>query len=260
MPATRENEPLKHVKLLITRPEHQCGPFALKLTELGAEVTSHPMIRIGLAPDRDRVVECLTRLDEFAIIAFLSQNAAIAFAKELSQHERSQPMPSIGAIGSGTKSQLEKRGYGVQFIAEQANSESMAESLIKRYRRDRHSKPVLIVRADRGSPVIPEALDREGVSFVELPIYQSVDRTEADADVLQDLANGKFDWVTVTSSAIARNVGRLFGDQLGATKIASISPTTSAAAIEAGLTVSAEATSYNIDGLIDAIVRHHNSA
>jgi len=217
------------------------------------------MVRIEMAPDRARVQECLSRLDDFATVAFLSQNAAVAFAKELSQHEQSQQMPSIGAIGSGTKSQLEERGYSVQFVSEHSNSESMAKSLISRYRRDDHSKPILIIRADRGSAVIPSALDEADISFVELPIYQSLDRLEADAEVLKELADGKFDWVTVTSSAIARGVSRLFGDHLGFAKIASISPTTSAAATEAGLVVSAEATKYNIDGLIDAIVRHEES-
>lgn len=255
MPATSQNEPLKDIKLLITRAEHQCGPFAQKLTSLGARVTSHPMIRIGTAPNPEKVRDCLMRLEEFAMVVFLSQNAASVFANELSQHQQKQKMPLFGAIGSGTRSRLEESGHVVEFVPEQSNSESMAETLIKQYLAGGHSRPILIIRADRGSAVIPSALTESGISFVELPIYRSLDRPEADSSVLQDLADGQFDWITVTSSAIASNVARLFGNHLGSTKIASISPTTSAAAAEAGLTVSAEATTYSIDGLIEAVVR-----
>ena len=64
------------------------------------------------------------------------------------------------------------------------------------------------------------------------------------------------DWVTLTSSAIAENVQRLFGEALHEnTKAVSISPTTTAAAESVGLAVAATANEASLDGLVNAIVR-----
>ncbi len=260
MPASPEKQLLRGIKVLITRPEHENSPLAKKLSELGAEVISHPVIRIAILPDPDQANDCLARLDEFATLAFLSRNAAIAFSVATSGFERPKSFPPIGAIGTGTKSSLQQRGYTVQFLPEHANSESMANSLIQRYRANGFSKPILILRADRGSEVLPQALDEAGVPFIELPIYRSVDVTDADASVLADLQAGEFDWLTVTSSAIASNSAKLFGDRIGSTKIVSISPKTSQAAREAGLTIAAEAKEYNLDGIVSAILLHQQSA
>ena len=258
-PKFAQNGPLGGVKVLITRPEHQAQSFARRFEELGAEAVSHPVIRIEMASDQQFVGQCLSRLDDFAIVAFLSRNAAIAFAKALSGKESGGAMPPIGAIGTGTRSSLEERGYSVQFLPEHANSESMAETLIRRYESMRFSKPILIVRADRGSDVLPSRLEKAGIDFVELPIYQSVDVTNADPTVVSELADGGFDWITITSPAIAKNVASLFGEQISNTKIASISPNTSSAARDRGLTVHAEANEYNADGIVAAIVEHERN-
>ncbi len=53
-----------------------------------------------------------------------------------------------------------------------------------------------------------------------------------------------------------RNAARIFGGCLDRVKVVSISPQTSAAATEAGLTVHAEAKKYNMDGLIEAVIQH----
>ena len=245
--------------MLITRAQRQNVGLAQALEKLGAEVVSHPLIRIDWVEDMGRVNDCLERIEDFATVAFLSQNAAIHFAVALSAVERSQTMPPVGAIGPGTKSKLEKRGYTVQFLPEEANSESMANALIRKYQSSGFTKPILILRANRGSDVISRELNAVEIPFVELAIYRSVDVDETDPAVLQSLQAGEIDWLTVTSSAIATNAARLFGDVTGSTKIVSISPTTSQAARDAGLTVAAEATEYNMDGLIEAIIKQQHN-
>ena len=62
------------------------------------------------------------------------------------------------------------------------------------------------------------------------------------------------DWVTVTSSAIARSLAALFGDALRQSKLASISPITSGVLRELGYQPAAEATEYTMSGLVEAIV------
>jgi uroporphyrinogen III methyltransferase/synthase len=79
-----------------------------------------------------------------------------------------------------------------------------------------------------------------------------------DEQILALLAAGKIDWTTVTSSAIARSLVRLLGENLRRTKLASISPITSATLRELGDEPAAEAREYTMDGLIAAIVEAQN--
>jgi hypothetical protein len=53
------------------------------------------------------------------------------------------------------------------------------------------------------------------------------DVAAADPGVLRRLEAGQIDWITVSSSAIARALARLFGPALANSKLASISPITS---------------------------------
>jgi len=76
----------------------------------------------------------------------------------------------------------------------------------------------------------------------------------AEPEILSQLAAGKIDWVTVTSSAIARSVVRLLGEGLRRTRLVSISPITSGALAELGHEVSAEAKPYTMAGLVAALL------
>ena len=255
-----ENRSLGGIRVLVTRPNRTPDSLVQKLESLGASAVLHPMIMFTDAPDKDRLRAVLERLSEFSIAAFLSRQAAMAFEQQSDQRpDSTPPMPPIAAIGSGTRAALDQLGYVVHFIAQESNSESMAELLIEQFRSTGSSKPILILRANRGSDVLPTALTAANVPFEELAIYSSADITAADPAIRQDLADGKFQWLTITSSSIAQNVAKLFADQIGTTKIVSISPTTTQAATEAGLSVAAEATEYNMDGLVDAIVRYEEA-
>ncbi len=256
MPATPENQPLCGLKVLITRPEHQNPTLAKKLEFHGANVVSHPVIRIVPANNSEQIEYCLGHLDKFSAVILLSQNAARAFAECHAANKTSDFVPMIGAIGAGTKQCIESLGYEVEFVSEEANSESMAEAIIERHQAGGFFEPVLIPRADRGSDVLSKTLLDAGVAPFEIAVYRSEDIDEADPSVLRDFHAGEFDWITITSSAIANNVAKLFGPNIGSTKIVSISPRTSQAAREAGLSVAAEATEFNIDGIVAAILSH----
>ena len=249
-----QNGPLHGIQVLVTRPAMTADPLVIGLEKHGAETVRHAMIHYSGAPDPARLVSIARRLDQFCMLAFLSRHAASAFDEQTSPSKES--IPPIGAIGIGTRECLQQRGYEVEFLPQKSDSESMAEILIERFQSLGFSKPILILRANRGSNVLPTALTAANVPFEELAVYQSLDVKEAEPAVLRDLADGKIHWLTITSSSIACNVAKLFADHIGDTKIASISPTTTQAATEAGLSVDAEATEYNMDGLVDAILRH----
>ena len=114
----------------------------------------------------------------------------------------------------------------------------------------------MIIRADRGSDVLPARLSAAGYKFEQFPIYRSLDVKQAYPDIVAQMAEGKIDWTTVTSSAIGHSLNALFGDHLKKTRLVTISPTTTQAIESLGLEASAEASPHDMDGVVKAIVSH----
>ena len=109
--------------------------------------------------------------------------------------------------------------------------------------------------ASRGREVLAEQLQAAGAEIHQIVVYESRDVTSPDDQTADALAEGKIDWITVTSSAIARSIVAMFGNALHKSRLASISPVTSATLSELGFPPHAEATEYTTTGVIDAIKR-----
>ena len=92
----------------------------------------------------------------------------------------------------------------------------------------------------------------------QIVAYTSSDVDQPDPDIAAMLAAGQIDWITVTSSSIARSLVTLFGEKLRQSKLASISPVTSNTLKELGYEPAVEATEYTMPGLVDAIRRTMN--
>ena len=73
--------------------------------------------------------------------------------------------------------------------------------------------------------------------------------------VQQTAKDGEIDWVTVTSSATAQSLHRMFPESLTNMKIASLSPVTSRTLSDLGHTVAAEADPYTIESLVEVLVK-----
>jgi len=104
-------------------------------------------------------------------------------------------------------------------------AESLAESLAG----EALGKHFLLVRASRGREVLVEQLKAAGAIVEQVVAYTSGDVERPDPEIEKMLAAGRIDWITVTSSSIARSLVSLFGEKLRQSKLASISPVTSAA-------------------------------
>ena len=100
---------------------------------------------------------------------------------------------------------------------------------------NRLSDPYLIVRADRGSDELTQALDAAGKKFHTAILYTSSDVEAVDPAVLKMMDDGLVDWVTMTSPAIARCVIRLCSASLQRARVICISQAVADVATEAGL-------------------------
>jgi uroporphyrinogen III methyltransferase/synthase len=98
-------------------------------------------------------------------------------------------------------------------------------------------------------------------SVEQVAVYSQVDCANPDPEIMDRLRRGSLDYVTLTSSNVARAFLRALdvqsGDRIKSAKVGliSISPVTTAAIRELGFPVAGEATEYTTNGVIEAMLR-----
>ena len=250
---------LRGQTVLVTRSAEQAGSFRERLERLGARVVVHPAIEIKPPADfakLDASLANLKRTDSYQWVVFVSGNGVTHFFDRFQQQgltlELFQNL-NVVAIGAATLAQLETIGIKKVRTPTVSNSESLAELIIDQAAQRR----VLIIRADRGSEELANRLEGAKIDFEEVVAYRSTDVKSADPAVLKMISEGKIDWVTMTSSAIASSSIRLFGDAItnsgGKVKTVSISPRTSQAMRDLGFEPDAEAVEINMAGIVAAM-------
>lgn len=256
--------PLLGQRVMVTRPESPGDPLAEQLRALGAEVILQPAICIADPPDWRPVDEALARLETFAWLVFSSANGVRYLLERWRQLDTSQETDGgllssvlrqrfsgvqLAAIGPGTAEELARYQLGTDRMPERFRADVLADTLCREARGVRF----LLVRASRGREVLAEQLTAAGAEVEQVVVYSSTDVTAPDSKVSAMLAARQIDWVTVTSSAIARSLARLFGGDLRRSKLASISPLTSGALRELGYEPAVEAAEYTMAGIVAAI-------
>jgi uroporphyrinogen III methyltransferase / synthase len=248
--------PLDGLRVLVTRPRHQAEDLCDRLTALGAEVLTQPAIRIEPPSDWAPVDAVFDRLAEYDWLVFSSGNGAGFLLERLRERQgdlRGLGSIKVAAIGPGTADELARFGIHADLVPEEHRAESLAAALAG----EATGQRFLIARASRGRAVLAEELSAAGGVVDEVVVYSSEDVSPDDPEIQRVatlLARGQIDWVTVTSSAIARSLARLFGEALRRARLASISPITSQTLGELGFEPAAEASQYTMSGLVEAMI------
>jgi uroporphyrinogen III methyltransferase/synthase len=246
--------PLFGKTILVTRPEHQADAMAHDLSELGANVLMQPAIDIAPPKDWRMVDEAILHLERYDWLVFSSRNGVDYFlnrVRELGKDWRALAKARIATIGSATSEALAARDLNVDLEPEEYRAEALAEALAPHAA----GKRFLLVRASRGREVLADSLRDSGAFVEQVVAYHSTDIAEADVDIRTQLSSGDVDWVTVTSSAIARALVHLFGEDLRQAKLVAISPLTASVLDELGFPASAVATEFTSQGVIDAVLK-----
>ncbi|MGC4007359.1 MAG: uroporphyrinogen-III synthase [Pirellulales bacterium] len=204
------------------------------------------------------VDEVLKRLNQFHWLVFSSVNGVEYFWDRLratGADARALGHIRIAAIGPATAAALEERQIRADLTPDEYRAEALAQALMDEPAGVRSGQRVLLLRASRGREILAERLCAAVALVEQVVVYRSLDVETPNPEIVERLAAGEFDWCTVTSSAIARSLVRLFGDALRHTKLASISPITTATLRELGYDIAAEATEYTMPGVTEAILR-----
>lgn len=250
--------PLAGRRVLLTRPRRQSEGLWRQLHELGAEVLAQPAIEIGPPADWAPVDAALAHVEDYQWLVFSSSNGVRALFERLQFLRgdlRAVARVKLAAIGPGTAEELARYELHADLVPDEHRAETLAEALATQPPGTRF----LLARASRGREVLAEQLTAAGAIVEQVVVYSSADVVAPDAAVAQTLESGRIDWITVTSSAIARSLVRLFGPALGRARLASISPITSQTLRELGWTPTVEAREYTMDGLVEAVLKEEKS-
>ena len=240
--------------VLVTRPEGQADELERYLTERGARVVCQPTIEIGPPTDAYAALDrALKGLKAFDWCVFSSVNGVRAVCERAAECELTAndfQFCRIAAIGPGTRNALENAGLNVSFTPSVYRAEDLAQGLLPFAEKNER---FLLIRASRGREVLAETLRGGGGRVTQVVSYQSRDVTpESDSwnpEILEKMNRGEIAWITISSSAIAAAAVRLFGEALRKTRIASISPITSAALEDLGFSPAFEASEATMAGL-----------
>jgi len=247
------DRPLFGQRILVTRAAEQAGALRDPLRELGAEVLSQPALEIGPPTDPRPLDEALAQLERFDWLVFSSANGVNFFLARLFEqgHDlRRLGRAKLAAIGPGTADALRRWHLRADLVPAEFRAESLAAALASQAK----GQAFLLLRASRGREVLAAELQAAGGSVTQVVVYASVDIAQPFPEIQAALAAGRIDWVTVTSSAIARSLVTLFGEDLRRAQLVSISPITSDTLRGLGFAPAAEARVYTLPGVIDALL------
>lgn len=257
--------------VLVTRSAQQSESLCQALESHGASTITFPVIKIVGLEDFSEVDRAVANLQTYELVVFVSSNGVNHFLDRVTNLSLLNSA-KIVAIGKATQAQLHSTlGNQVEILVpDSSNSDSVAD-LITNESTQTNSR-VLIIRANRGSNVLSDRLEKHNsqtdqeIQFDEVVAYQSLDVEVADPTIENFIIEGKIDWITLTSSAIARSALKLFGESIRTgnshnpkkCKLVSISPTTSQTIRDCGFEPHTEAITYNIDGIVEAISKNQN--
>ncbi len=170
----RDSSPaaLAGLRVILTRPRHQCAALIDMLDRLGAEARCLPVVAIEPPQNTQAAVDALQRFGRYDVAIFTSANAvrgALSLNPDLS--EVAHP-PEVAAVGPATRRALERAGVNVNIIPERHFS---SEGLLSHPRFEASAmrgKRVLIVKGEGGRGLLAEALGRAGAEVDCADVYR----------------------------------------------------------------------------------------
>ena len=256
-----ERRPLFDQSVVVTRSRHQASELSQRLEELGAAVIEAPTIELHEPADLKQVDTAIAAAGEFDWVCFTSANGVTAARRRLhlcGLDARVFARAKIAAIGAATAQAIERElCLRVDLCPKKFVAEALADELVER--NEVAGRRFLLLRADIARPLLPERLTHDGAAEVkDVALYETRPAKELPAGLDEALAAGSIHWITFTSSSTARNFVDLLGPdyrrKLGNAKLASIGPITTRTLRDAGLEPAVEASNFDIDGLVDALV------
>jgi uroporphyrinogen-III synthase len=246
--------PLRGLRVVITRAEHQAGELAEAFAAAGAAVELLPLLEVIPPADPRPLERAASELALYDWLVFTSSNAVEAF---LPLTGGSVPgRLRIAVVGPATAEALRAWEIEPYLIAGRADAEGLLAELAPFVDRSRR---VLLPQAADARPTLAEGLARAGAEAVAIVAYDKGLPANALRRAEELFSTTPIGWVTFTSPRIVRHFIELFGNDWGRRrpelKAVSIGPVTTAELRRQGVEPAAEAGAPSNEGMVEAVVR-----
>lgn len=231
--------------MVVTRARAQASELGALLRARGAVPVEWPLIEIAPPRDGAALAAAAARLTQFDWVVFSSANGVENFLRHATAPVRP---PRIAAVGPKTAAALADKGYRVDATPEEFIGAALAKSL-----GDVRGKRILLVRPESVPGGLSRALRAGGAAVEEVIAYRTLPAGEEMPFRWQDVQA-----LTLASGSAARALAaHLHGQPVpGHVCLASIGPSTTRVAKEAGLQIAVEADVHTAEGLVAALASH----
>jgi uroporphyrinogen-III synthase len=247
--------PLEGRRIAVTRAEEQAGPLCSELEAAGAIPLRCATIRVTSPESFVALDEALHGLGDYDWLVFTSTNGVRATLDRMEELGLSLSLlhaVRVAAVGPQTARALLERGVHADFVPDEGRSEAVARELTPV-----EGARVLLARGDLADRSAERVLRERGASVVDAVVAYRTVPAAPSAQALEELSAG-VDGITFTSPSTVRGfveMGPRWRDITRGVVVATIGPTTTAAAREAGFDVRAEAQDRTMHGLVAALER-----
>ncbi|HTR81078.1 MAG TPA: uroporphyrinogen-III synthase [Bacteroidota bacterium] len=254
------HSPLGGKTILVTRAAEQASEFVKLLEQLGASVVLFPTIHIIPPPSWEQCDKAIAKIEEYDSIILTSTNAAENFFSRLQLAgdglSRLIAEKTVYAVGEKTKNAVERWNIPVAALPSVYDAKHLAISLS---RTDVKGKRFLLPKGNLAGNVVTFALQEHGATVDEVIVYETVQPSDAEAEMIRGkLGNKEIDVVTFFSPSSISNFLAMIPEELLVDKIiAVIGQTTASAARNLSLPVHIVAEHATSAYLASSIVRYY---
>jgi uroporphyrinogen-III synthase len=240
--------PLAGRRVLVTRALEDAAAWADRLAALGADPVILPCIRTEVLENAATKAQLAAALCDAGWLCIMSPRGADAVAR------LAGALPAklrIAVVGKATAHAVVGALGRKPYVAHGGTSRALGEELLREMRMDGSARPrVTVASAAGGRRDAEDALARGGITVTRVDVYRTIPAARAGAPM--DLAGeGIGDVLLASPSAVEGLLNQAAFS--GAMRLFTIGPTTSAAGVAAGLSVSGEARHPDLDSLVEAM-------
>lgn len=242
---------LHGTKVMLTGTKFFTKKLRDLLEEKGAETLCLGLIETQ--PVKSKALDdALSHMENYDYLIFTSSNGVFYFLerlKDLGKDIRSIGNVKIGAIGQGTKETLNQSGLTCPILPLEYTSASLSDKLTSLAKK---KERFLLLRARESSSVLPDTLERAGIYYEDIPLYETFQDMRKEELLLHSMED--VDYIVFASGEAALAYKNMAGEKKTSGRFIAIGPVTAGKMRELSMEVHVEAKEARAEGIVHAIV------
>lgn len=179
--------PLQNVHVGLVGTPKLREKMRVAIDALGGQSYSIVDMSVEQTEEKDRLRVALEHIEDYSWLAFTSQNTITLFFKWLREWNidvRKLAHLKFAVVGAGTRDALRFEGYIADYVPDEYTTSALAMGLANVMN---DGEKLLLPRAVQGSETMLDILDKGGVTYEEIPVYDVVGRRMESIQYLNDL-------------------------------------------------------------------------